>query len=257
MSSTRPAHLGPRRRHRDGHGRARSRRTRSPSGPSGSVPRSRPTAGSRSSRRPSTATGPILAVHDPGLVRFLEEAWPEVARQRIDRAFLIADTYPTRAMFEGMSDEFAGESAGARARSAGAPAGGASTRRTRSSPGPTTRPAAAVDVALTTADLVLGGERAAYGLCRPPGHHAAARDGRRLLLLQQRRDRGRVDRPADRGAGRDPRRRLPPRQRHPADLLAPRRRPVRVAPRRPGAAVPVLPRPRRRDGRGRRGRART
>ena len=32
---------------------------------------------------------------------------------------------------------------------------------------------AAVDVALTTADLVLGGERAAYGLCRPPGHHAA------------------------------------------------------------------------------------
>ncbi len=32
---------------------------------------------------------------------------------------------------------------------------------------------AAVDVALTTADLVLGGERAAYGVCRPPGHHAA------------------------------------------------------------------------------------
>ena len=30
-----------------------------------------------------------------------------------------------------------------------------------------------VDVALTAADLVLGGERAAYGLCRPPGHHAA------------------------------------------------------------------------------------
>jgi acetoin utilization deacetylase AcuC-like enzyme len=32
---------------------------------------------------------------------------------------------------------------------------------------------AAVDVALTAVDLVLGGAPAAYGLCRPPGHHAA------------------------------------------------------------------------------------
>ena len=31
---------------------------------------------------------------------------------------------------------------------------------------------AAVDCALTAADLVLEGERAAYALCRPPGHHA-------------------------------------------------------------------------------------
>src|SRR3954471_22677016 len=31
---------------------------------------------------------------------------------------------------------------------------------------------AAVDVALTAADLVLGGEPSAYGCCRPPGHHA-------------------------------------------------------------------------------------
>ncbi|MDX6587598.1 MAG: hypothetical protein QOI31_2071 [Solirubrobacterales bacterium] len=30
---------------------------------------------------------------------------------------------------------------------------------------------AAVDVALTAADLVVAGERAAYALCRPPGHH--------------------------------------------------------------------------------------
>jgi acetoin utilization deacetylase AcuC-like enzyme len=32
----------------------------------------------------------------------------------------------------------------------------------------------AVQCALTAADLVLGGEPAAYALCRPPGHHAAA-----------------------------------------------------------------------------------
>jgi len=32
---------------------------------------------------------------------------------------------------------------------------------------------AAVDVALTAVDLVLGGEPTAYGCCRPPGHHAA------------------------------------------------------------------------------------
>ncbi len=31
---------------------------------------------------------------------------------------------------------------------------------------------AAVDCALTAVDLVLGGEPAAYALCRPPGHHA-------------------------------------------------------------------------------------
>jgi acetoin utilization deacetylase AcuC-like enzyme len=30
-----------------------------------------------------------------------------------------------------------------------------------------------VDVALSAADLILGGESVAYGLCRPPGHHAA------------------------------------------------------------------------------------
>ena len=38
---------------------------------------------------------PILAVHDPGLVRYVEEAWRESRAQGIDRPNLIADTYPT------------------------------------------------------------------------------------------------------------------------------------------------------------------
>src|SRR5690349_7254093 len=48
-------------------------------------------------------TDPILAVHDPGLVRFLEEAWPVARAQEIGRLNLIADTYPTFRLFEGMS----------------------------------------------------------------------------------------------------------------------------------------------------------
>ncbi len=116
---------------------------------------------------------PVLAVHDPGLVRFVEEAWPQARREAIDRTFLAADTYPVRAMFEGMSD-----AALARLREPAA-IGGRTGWYGLDSGNPLvqgTYVAArwAVDVALTTADLVVdGGESAAYGLCRPPGHHAA------------------------------------------------------------------------------------
>ena len=58
---------------------------------------------------------------------------------------------------------------------------------------------AALDVALSAADAVLAGEAVAYGLCRPPGHHAGRVDLRRLLLPQQRRDRRRAP-----GAAREP-----------------------------------------------------
>jgi len=116
---------------------------------------------------------PITAVHDVGLLRFLEVAWSEVRAQGIPRAFLAADTYPNRSMFEGMSPEavarhvrepsHVGGRAGFWGLDSAAPLVAGTYVAARG----------AVDVALTAVDLVLGGADAAYGLCRPPGHHAA------------------------------------------------------------------------------------
>lgn len=115
---------------------------------------------------------PIVAVHDPGLVRFLEEAWSALRGDPVRRSYLVADTYPTFRMFEGMSPEAVArqpepEAAGGRAGWWGLDTANPIVEGTYMAA------RAAVDVALTTVDLVLGGEPAAYGLCRPPGHHAA------------------------------------------------------------------------------------
>ena len=93
---------------------------------------------------------------------------------------------------------------------------------------------AAVDCALDAADLVTAGEPLGV---RPVPAARPPRDAgrvRRLLLPQQRRGRGRR-RCAHGGAraGRGGRRRRPPRQRHGGDLLRPRRRALRLGPRRP------------------------
>jgi acetoin utilization deacetylase AcuC-like enzyme len=116
---------------------------------------------------------PIAAVHDPGLIRFLEVAWSEVRRQALGRPFLTADTYPNRNMFEGMSPEAVAalvrepEQAAGRAGFWGLDSAAPLVAGTYGAA------RAAVDVALTSVDLVLGGASAAYGLCRPPGHHSA------------------------------------------------------------------------------------
>ena len=115
---------------------------------------------------------PILAVHDPGLVRFVEEAWPAARAQSIARPNLLADTFPTFRMFEGMSPDLVAAIAEPTFAAGRAGWWGFDTANPLVA-GTYGAARAAVDVALTTVDLVVGGERAAYGLCRPPGHHAA------------------------------------------------------------------------------------
>ena len=116
---------------------------------------------------------PITAVHDPGLVRFLEVAWSEHRAQGLARPFLTADTYPNRSMFEGMSAEAIARLVREPDHAAGRAGFWGLDSAAPLVAGTYVAARAAVDVALTATDLVLGGAPAAYGLCRPPGHHAA------------------------------------------------------------------------------------
>ena len=113
---------------------------------------------------------PITDVHDPGLVRFLSEAWSELRAQGLPRPYLSADTYPNRAMFEGMS----AEAIAALVREPVHVAGRAGYW--------------GLD---TAAPLVAG----TYVAARPP---RGPRHVRRLLLLQQRGHCGPGDRPRHR-----------------------------------------------------------
>jgi acetoin utilization deacetylase AcuC-like enzyme len=116
-------------------------------------------------RRPTEhGIAPIEAVHAPGLIAFLREASAEAAAG----VELFPDTFRHPALREGMSQEST-EPLDLTGRlgwwcfDTGTPVVGGTFEAAR----------AAVDVALTTADLVLDGASVAYALCRPPGHHAA------------------------------------------------------------------------------------
>ena len=110
---------------------------------------------------------PIEAVHDPGLVAFLETAWQDYQIERRAAHDVIPDLFAMPALREGMAP--VGEPASITARL------GWWCFETTTPIMQTTYEAArsSVDVALSAAALVTGGERVAYGLCRPPGHHAA------------------------------------------------------------------------------------
>src|SRR4029077_7872956 len=111
---------------------------------------------------------PITAVHDPGLVRFLEVAWSELRRQAITRPFLCADTYPNISMFEGMSEDAIAALVGEPVHAGGRAGFWGLDSAAPLVAGTYVAARGAVDVALTTVDLVLGGEPVAYGLCRAP-----------------------------------------------------------------------------------------
>jgi acetoin utilization deacetylase AcuC-like enzyme len=113
-------------------------------------------------------TAPIEAVHDPGLVRFLASAWEDYQRDVAPTHDVVPDVFAMPGLRAGMGDG-CGEPSQAAARlgwwcfETTTPITSGTYQAARS----------AVDVALSAAAAVVGGERVAYGLCRPPGHHAA------------------------------------------------------------------------------------
>ena len=110
-----------------------------------------------------------LAIHDPGLVAYLARAWEDW-----DAAGLPVDPGQDRVVpylfpHPGL---FAEDQAPVTATAVTARAGQfAYDTMTLIGPGTWEAARAAVDVALTAADLVLAGAPAAYACCRPPGHH--------------------------------------------------------------------------------------
>jgi acetoin utilization deacetylase AcuC-like enzyme len=106
---------------------------------------------------------PVLAVHDPALVGFLEQAWP-AWRAAGGPEVLIPDTFAI--------GRFAGSGGRDPGGGIGRPGWFCFDTATPVVAGSFGAAVAAADAALTAADLVAGGAPAAYALCRPPGHHA-------------------------------------------------------------------------------------
>ena len=110
---------------------------------------------------------PIEAVHDPGLVDFLETAWARFQAAHGPVHDVVPDVFTHAAIRDGMGPARKPTRIGAElgwwCYETTTPVTEGTYDAARSS----------VDVALTAADVVLDGESVAYGLCRPPGHHAA------------------------------------------------------------------------------------
>jgi len=110
-------------------------------------------------------TAPIEAVHDSGLIRFLQEAWIEYQLVHPGTREVVPDVFLRPELRAGMDPTTEPRAIEARL-------GWWSYEVTTPiTEGTFDAALGAVDTALSAMSLVLGGERAAYGLCRPPGHH--------------------------------------------------------------------------------------
>jgi len=110
----------------------------------------------------------VLAVHDPGLVDFLRTAWQDWAEAGLihdpGQSDVVGYIFPT----PGLVGEVATRVPTALSARTGAWCFDTMTVVAR---GTWEAARAAVDTALTAADLVLDSAPAAYACCRPPGHH--------------------------------------------------------------------------------------
>lgn len=114
-------------------------------------------------------SGPILAVHDPSLLELVTSAWTDAvaAGDLVPPRCLIPDTFKL-ATYVGEMGELA-LPAGAHRRLGAA----CFDTATPIVEGTARAALVAVDIALTATRRVVAGAPLAYGLCRPPGHHAA------------------------------------------------------------------------------------
>jgi acetoin utilization deacetylase AcuC-like enzyme len=111
-------------------------------------------------------TGPISAVHAPGLVDFLGRAWPEYQVRHPGTHDVVPDVFAMPGLLDGVGafpersqvDHELGR--------------WCFETTTPITEGTFDAARSAVDIALTATNAVLDGEYRSYGLCRPPGHHA-------------------------------------------------------------------------------------
>lgn len=106
---------------------------------------------------------PILRVHDRGYIAFLQTAWSEWVAAHGDYDALPLN-WATRGMRHDRIPETIDGKLGYYSFDAGTPITAGTWKAA----------IAAANVALTGQAQIAGGEPAAFALCRPPGHHAAA-----------------------------------------------------------------------------------